>query len=82
VFRSWWQGFFLELGVRLLVVSVVEVAVLGVLHALTDGKKLREILDATNRIENELMERSIITASGVTAETVPGAPSGSTAAPG
>lgn len=82
VFRGWWQGFFLELGVGLLVVSIVEVAVLGVLHALTDGKKLREILDATNRIENELMGHSIITASGVAAETDPSASGRSTPAPG
>ena len=82
VFRGWWQGFFLELGVGLLVVSIVEVAVLGVLHALTDGKKLREILDATNRIENELMGHSFITASGIAAETDPSASGRSTPAPG
>jgi hypothetical protein len=78
VFRGWWQEFFLELGVGLIVVSIVEVAVLGVLHALTDGKKLREILDATNRIENELMGHSIITASGGAVETAPAASGGST----
>jgi hypothetical protein len=82
VFRGWWQEFFLELGVGLLVVSIVEVAVLGVLHALTDGKKLREILDATNRIENELKGHSINTASGGAAETVPAASGGSTPALG
>jgi hypothetical protein len=82
VFRGWWQEFFLELGVGLLVVSIVEVAVLGVLHALTDGKKLREILDVTNRIENELMGHSIITASGGAVETAPAASGGSTPALG
>jgi len=54
VFQGWWQGFSLELGVGLLVVSIVEVAVLGALHALTDGKMLRRILESTSRIENEL----------------------------
>lgn len=82
VFRDWWQAFFLELGVGLLVVSIVEVAVLGVLHALTDGRILRRILEATTRIERELTNGSIITASGVTGETVPGAADASTPAPG
>jgi hypothetical protein len=82
VFRDWWQGFFLELGVGLLVVSIVEVAVLGTLHELTDGRMLRNILDATHRIEKELMEDSVTTTNDVAAETGPSAAGGSTPAPG
>jgi hypothetical protein len=82
VFRGWWQGFFLELGVGLLVVTVVEVAVLGTLHELTDGKTLRAILDNTNRIETEVLEISGTTASGGAAETGPSVSGGSTPAPG
>jgi hypothetical protein len=77
VFHGWWQAVSLELGVGLLVVSIVEVAVLGFLHALTDGSTLRRILETTTRIENGLIERSIIPASTVTSKTAPSASDGS-----
>jgi hypothetical protein len=37
LFRGWWQGFFLELGVGLLIAGIVDVAILGALHALIEG---------------------------------------------
>jgi len=73
VFQGWWQAVFLELGVGLLVVSIVEVAVLGFLHAVTDGNKMQRILETTTRIENELTEHSALPASAVTGKTTPSA---------
>src|ERR1700683_1795018 len=40
VFRGWWQGFFLELGVGLLIAGIVDVAILGALHGLIEGTEL------------------------------------------
>jgi len=37
VFHGWWQDFFLELGVGLLIAGVVDVAILGALHGLIEG---------------------------------------------
>jgi hypothetical protein len=37
VFRGWWQSFFLELGVGLLIAGIVDVAILGALHGLIEG---------------------------------------------
>jgi hypothetical protein len=77
VLQGWWQAAFLELGVGLLVVSIVEVAVLGFLHAVTDGDTLRKILDKTTIIESELIKHSILPASAVTGKTTPSAPGSS-----
>lgn len=40
VFTGWWQGFFLELGVGLLVAGLVDIAVLGALHGLIEGTEV------------------------------------------
>jgi len=37
VFTGWWQAFFLEAGVGLLIAGIVDVAVLGALHGLIEG---------------------------------------------
>lgn len=37
VFRGWWQGFCLELGVGLFIAGIVDVAILGALHGLIEG---------------------------------------------
>jgi VIT1/CCC1 family predicted Fe2+/Mn2+ transporter len=36
-FRGWWQGFFQNLGVSVLLVGVVNLGILGALRGLTEG---------------------------------------------
>jgi hypothetical protein len=43
VFRGWWQSFFLELGVGLLIAGIVDVAILGALHGLIEGTDLASL---------------------------------------
>ncbi len=61
-FRGWWQGFFLELGVGLLIAAIVDVAILGALHGLIEGGReapeIHQFLQATSRIENQLTKQA------------------------
>ncbi len=57
VFRDWWQGFFLELGVGLLIAGTVDVAVLGALHGLIEGDESKT--DSENRLVRTLTGASV-----------------------
>jgi hypothetical protein len=37
VFTGWWQGFFLELSVGLLIAGIADIAILGALRGLIEG---------------------------------------------
>jgi hypothetical protein len=45
LFQGWWQGFFLALGVGLLVAGIVDVGVIGALHGLIEGEPTRRSAD-------------------------------------
>jgi hypothetical protein len=55
IFTGWWQEFFLELGVGLLVAGIVDIAILGALHSLIEDTekfrkgedKIKEVLKRT-----------------------------------
>ena len=58
VFTGWWQGFFLELGVGLLIAGIVDIAILGALHGLIEGDgetaAIHQLIAAMNRVETLL----------------------------
>jgi hypothetical protein len=60
VFTGWWQGFFLELGVGLLIAGIVDIAILGALHGLIEGEgdgettAIYQLTAAVNRVETLL----------------------------
>jgi hypothetical protein len=68
VFAGWWQNFFLELGVGLLVAGLVDIAVLGALHSLIEGTEIAEsirkkvelesdfVLDELDRLEEQIKQ--------------------------
>jgi hypothetical protein len=64
VFRGWWQGFFLEVGVGVLIAGIVDVAVLSALHGLIEGDgnadEIRQIVEsAVSRMENRLAAQTV-----------------------